>query len=354
MHDSAIIRLRVKHRESGGSMIRVGIIGYGLAGAVFHEPLVRACDRLDLTGVLTSREHPLRADSVDSLLNGADLVIIASPNQTHFSLAKVALESGKHVVVDKPFTVALDEADELILLAQRHQRILTVFQNRRWDADFLAVQRILRELGEVLLFEANWDRFRPEIKEGWREMPMPGSGLLSDFGPHLIDQALRLFGMPYYVEADIITQRPGAKVDDYFDISLHYGAMRACLRSSTLAASARPRFAVYGTAGSFVKHGLDPQEAQLKAGMDPRDAAFGLDTQCGTLTFGDGRSGKVPAERGQYLCFYESVAAAILDGAPVPVPAEEARNGMLLIDLARRAAQAGQRLAVPDASWMAE
>ncbi len=331
-------------------MIRVGLVGYGLAGAVFHGPLIRACNGLELTGVLTTRDHELRVDSMEELMSRSDLIVIASPNQTHFATAKAALESGKHVVVDKPFTVTLDEADELIYLAAEREHVLTVFHNRRWDGDFQTVERILPELGDVLLFEANWDRFRPAIKQGWREEPGQGTGLVSDLGPHLIDQALRLFGMPSGIAADIIAQRPGAKVDDYFDIVLHYRQMRVCLRSSTLAASPRPRFAVHGTAGSFVKLGLDPQEAQLKGGMDPRNVKFGIDEHSGTLVFGDGRRREVPPEPGRYLCFYERVAAAILDGAPVPVSAEDARDGLLIIDLARRAALQGRLLAVPDAS----
>jgi scyllo-inositol 2-dehydrogenase (NADP+) len=331
-------------------VIRTGLIGYGLAGAVFHEPLIRACERLELTGVLTSRDHPLRVGSLDELMGPSDLVVIASPNQTHFALAKAALENGKHVVVDKPFTVTVEEADELIRIASERERLLSVFQNRRWDGDFLTVEKILPELGEVLLFEANWDRFRPAIKQGWREQPGPGAGVFNDLGPHLIDQALRLFGTPDAVQADIAAQREGAEVDDYFEVTLHYGPMRACLRSSSLIAAPRPRFAVHGTRGSFVKHSLDPQEAQLKAGLRPRDQGFGEDSQDGTLTRAEGTAEPVQTERGNYLAFYQALAAAILDGAPVPVPAEEARDGLLLIDLARRASRLERRLPVPDAS----
>ncbi|HEY7005730.1 MAG TPA: Gfo/Idh/MocA family oxidoreductase [Sphingomicrobium sp.] len=331
-------------------MITVGLIGYGIAGAVFHEPLIHACDRLELAAVLTSREHPLRVDSNDELLERCELVVVASPNQTHFPLAKTALERGRHVVVDKPFTVTLQEADELIATAVEKGRVLSVFQNRRWDGDFLTVDGMLSQLGEVLLYEANWDRFRPAIKRGWREEPAAGAGLFSDLGPHLVDQSLRLFGMPDAVDADIVRQREGARVDDYFDVTLHYGKMRACLRSSTLVASPRPRFAVHGTGGSFVKHGLDPQEAQLKSGLRPGDAGFGIDYEHGMLVQPGRESRIVPTERGDYCAFYEGVAAAILDGSPVPVPAEEARDGLLISDLARRAASLGQRLPVPAAS----
>lgn len=331
-------------------MIRVGLVGYGLAGAVFHEPLIRACDKLELAGVLTSRNHPLRVEDFEKVMDACDLVVVASPNRTHFQIAKTALEHGRHVVVDKPFTVTLDEADELIGLAQQQQRVLTVFQNRRWDGDFMTVRRILPELGNVFLYEANWDRFRPAIKQGWRELPEPGAGILSDLAPHLVDQALQLFGLPDSVAADIVAQRDGALVDDYFDLTLFYGRMRVCLRSSTLVADPRPRFAVHGTGGSYLKRGLDPQEAQLKSGMDPHASAFGVDDRDGTWMLGDGSSRPVPTERGRYLAFYDEVAAAILDGSPVPVDPRDARAGLLLIDLARRAAALGQRLPIPDAS----
>jgi scyllo-inositol 2-dehydrogenase (NADP+) len=331
-------------------VIRVGLAGYGLAGSVFHAPLIRACERMELSAVLTSRSVPERVSSLDELLERSDLVVVATPNTTHFALAAAALKAGKHVVVDKPFTVTVDEADELIALADERKRVLTVFHNRRWDSDFLTVRKLFPELGEVKLFEAHWDRFRPEIKQGWREEPEPGSGLLSDLGPHLIDQALMLFGMPDSLGADIFAQRGDAKVDDYFNLTLHYGAGRVCLKSSSLIAAPRPRFALYGTAGSFVKYVLDPQEAQLKAGIDPKADGFALDESDGTLTFGDGRTRKVPSERGDYLAFYEAVADAILDGAPPPVAPQDARDGLLLIDLARRAAAQGRTLPVPAAS----
>ena len=331
-------------------MIRVGLAGHGLAGSVFHAPLIRACERMELSAVLTSRDVPQRIGTLDELLERSDLVVVATPNTTHFDIAAAALAAGKHVIVDKPFTVTLDEADELIALAKERERLLTVFHNRRWDSDFLTVRKLLPQLGDVLLFEAHWDRFRPAIKQGWREKPEPGSGLLSDLGPHLIDQALVLFGMPDSISADILAQREDAKVDDYFDLTLHYGARRARLSSSSLVASPRARFAAYGTKGAFVKYGLDPQEAQLKAGIDPRSDGFALDDSDGTLTFGDGRTGKMPSERGDYLAFYEAVAAAILDGTPPPVAPQDARDGLLLIDLARRAAAEGRTLPVPAAS----
>ena len=331
-------------------MIRVGLVGYGLAGATFHAPLIRACARMALSAVQTSRDVPQRVGSLDELLERSDLVVVASPNQTHFPIASKALKAGKHVVVDKPFTVTLDEADALIALAGEQQRILTVFQNRRLDGDFLTIRKLLPRLGEVHLFEANWDRFRPAIKQGWREVAEPGGGVLADLGSHLIDHALQLFGLPEALDADVLAQRAEAQVDDYFDIAMHYGPARVCLRCSTLVAEPRARFAVHGSGGSFVKFGIDVQEAQLKSGMDPRDASFGVDVRGGTFTSPDGTRTDVPTERGRYLDFYDAVASAILDGTQVPVDPADARNGLLLIDLARRSSALGQRLPVPGAS----
>ena len=331
-------------------VIRVGLVGYGLAGSVFHAPLIRACERMELVAVQTTREVPNGVRSLEELIERSDLVVVASPNTTHFPIAKQALEAGRHVVIDKPIAVTVDEADELIRIVRDNGRVLSVFHNRRWDSDFRTVGEVLPRLGDVMLFEASWDRFRPELKQGWREVPRPGGGLFNDLGPHLIDQALQLFGMPDAVAGDIFPQRVEAAVDDYFDVTLHYGRRRVCLRSSTLIAAPRPRFAIHGTGGSFVKFGLDPQEPQLKDGADPRDPKFGVDTSDGTFVHPDGRKEVIPTAIGNYPAYYDGVAAAILDGAPVPVTAEDARDGLLLIHLARRASDEGRRLPVPAAS----
>jgi len=331
-------------------VIRVGLAGYGLAGSVFHAPLIRAAQPMELSAVLTSRDAPGRVATFDALLGQSDLVVVATPNALHFEMASAALRAGKHVVIDKPFTVSLAEADALIALAAETKRILTVFHNRRWASDFLTLRKVIGRLGEPFLVEAHWDRFRPAVRERWRELPGPGAGLLADLGPHMVDEALSLFGMPDSVSADIFAQRPGATVDDYFDLRLDYDSRRVCLRASSLVSAPRPRFAVHGSAGSFVKNGIDPQEAQLKAGMDPRDPRFGVEEQSGTITLADGSVEQVRGERGNYLAFYDALAAAILDGAPVPVDPADARAGLMLIDLARRAAATGQRLQVPAAS----
>ena len=331
--------------------IRVGLIGYGLAGSVFHAPLIRAAARLELAAVATSRAvEGVRRTDAEMLVADPDidLVVVASPNKSHFELARAALENGKHVVVDKPFTSSVAEADELIALAGRKGLMLTVFHNRRWDSDYLTVKRLLAtgRLGELRLFDAHWDRFRPELRPGWKDDGDSGAGVLNDLGPHLIDQALQLFGRPESLLADVATQRPGSRVDDYFALTLTYGPMRVLLASSALVADPRPRFAVHGSGGSFVKYGLDPQEAALKDGADPLSPGFGSDPSDGLLTDGEGAQASLPSAQGDYLSYYQAVAAAILDGAPTPVDPADAREGLRLIALARQSAREGRRIPV--------
>jgi scyllo-inositol 2-dehydrogenase (NADP+) len=327
-------------------MIRAGLVGYGLAGSAFHAPLIRACGRMELSAVMTSRDVPLAVRALDELLERSDLVVVASPNATHFDIARAAIEAGKHVVVDKPFTPTIGEADELIALAAASRVKLTVFYNRRWDSDFLTVRELLPELGDVRLYEAHWDRFRPALREGWKEEPDGTTGVLNDLGPHLIDQALVLFGMPEALTADIAAQREGSRIDDYFELTLHYGAMRVVLASSSLVAAARPRFAVHGSGGSFVKYGLDPQEAAMKTGADPLDAGFGFDDSDGVLTAPHGTRQTIKSERGCYARFYEQVADSIMGGTPLPVDAADARAVTQNIELARQSARDGRRRAV--------
>jgi len=323
-------------------MVRAGLIGHGLGGRAFHEPLIRATGRLTLAAIATTRSTPDPAGLIAD--PDIDLIVVSTPNHSHFPLAKAALEAGKHVVIDKPFTVTLAEADALIALALAKQLKLTVFHNRRWDGDFLTVRKILAsgQLGELMRYEAHWDRFRPAIKPGWKEEAGPGTGVLGDLGPHLIDQALLLFGEPDAVRGDLEMQRSGTAVEDYFAIGMHYGKKRVILTSSLLAAAPRPRFGLYGTEGSFVKYGLDPQEPQAVAGMSPADPAFGVEDPRwhGTLTRADGSSERVPTERGHYLAFYEAVAASILDGTPVPVEPADARAGLSIIARVRADAAA--------------
>jgi predicted dehydrogenase len=314
--------------------LRVALLGRGMAGTVFHAPLIRAVPELELAAMAGS------ADAAAAITSPAiDLVVIATPNATHFPLAAAALEAGKHVVVDKPFALSLAEADALIALAAAKRRMLTVFHNRRWDGDFMTVRALIESgrLGEIVHFEAHWDRFRPVPKQGWREQPEAGAGLLWDLGPHLIDQALRLFGAPDRVAGDIAVQREGAGVDDYFEVALHYGARRILLSASSLVAAPRPRFAAFGLQGAYIKHGVDPQEGQLRAGIPPDSSQFGTEDPAfhGTFVNVSGECEALPTLPGRCLSFYEGVAAAIRDGAPPPVDPADARQGLEILTLAR-------------------
>ena len=250
-------------------VIGVGLIGYGLGGSAFHAPLIAAEPRLRLEAVVTSRaaqverDHPGTrvAGSAEELLAdpAVELVVVEAPNAVHHELAAAALRARRHVVVDKPFTLSTAEADELIALAEAEDRRLSVFHNRRWDGDFLTVRRGVEAglLGEVATFVSRYDRFRPVPKGSWKEEAVPGSGLLWDLGPHLIDQAMVLFGPPRTVWADLGVQRPGVEAVDYLHLVLGYGRLRAVLHAGMLVRDPGPRFEVHGDRGSLVTWGVD-------------------------------------------------------------------------------------------------
>jgi scyllo-inositol 2-dehydrogenase (NADP+) len=335
--------------------IPVGLIGYGIAGAVFHAPLIRACPQLRLAAIATSRKEQVEAlggvravPTVAELLYDPEirLVVVASPSDTHFELAGAALAAGKHVVVDKPFTLTAAEADELIRRAAQSGCALSVFQSRRWDGDYLTVKRLIAEgaLGTVYYYEARYDRFRPRIRARWRELPGPGSGILYDLGPHLVDQALQLFGMPRAVSADAFAQRPAGQSVDYFHLALNYGPMRAVLHGSVLVAGAGPHFSIHGDGGSFLKYGMDPQEEALKAGQRPGDVQWGVDhpSLYGELTSADGARRRVETERGRLEAFYREMAEHIARGAPAPVDPRDARDNIAVIEAALRSAEEGR------------
>jgi scyllo-inositol 2-dehydrogenase (NADP+) len=325
---------------TGTAPIRVALIGHGLAGAYFHAPLIEAVRELQIVAIATSNQESLklRRDSPRAVADPAvacsladvELVVIASPNETHFRLASLALRAGKHVVIDKPMVLSTAQADELIALAVRERRLLTVFHNRRLDGDFLYVTELLRraELGVVSLVEMRWDRFRPEIGSGWRNQVVPGAGLLWDLGPHLIDQALCLFGPPDRVSADLAQQRSGAEVDDYFELTLHYGQMRCILSASTLIALPRPRFAVHGTSGSCLTFGVDPLEEVL------RGSRKSLAKMQGVRVDSAGRRQELQFDAGRWGDFYADLATAMRRGTPPAVDPLQARAGIAIIEQA--------------------
>lgn len=340
--------------------IRVGLIGYGLAGKVFHAPLIGAVEGLTLEAVMTSRADELAADwpATRAVADAAaiigdpaiDLVVVASPNDTHAPLAAQALAAGKHVVVDKPLAGDADEAQALADLARARGRMLSVFHNRRWDGDYRTVAKLVEAgtLGDLRLVELRWDRFRLEQRAGWKDAEGRGGGVLADLGPHLIDQALLLFGTPDALSADLAVQRPGGKADDYAELTLHFGAMRVIVSATMAVTAPRPRFALHGTAGSFVKYGIDPQEEQLRGGMMPNDVIYGVEQadRHGMWTAPSGATERIATERGDYRTFYQGVVAAIRTGAPPPVDPSDAVAALALIDLARQSNAERRRLAV--------
>ena len=327
-------------------MLNVGLVGFGFAGKIFHAPVIRVVEGLRLTTIVqrSGAPDPRYADvefvrSVDELLTRAiDLVVIATPNASHHPIAKQCLLAGRHVVIEKPLSAIVAEAEELARLSEEKRRVLSAYQNRRYVGDFVTLQHLLSEgvLGRVVVFESHFDRFRPQLKPAaWREQPLPGSGIWFDLGAHLLDQALVLFGIPQAISADIRIERDGAAVDDAFDVTLHYPRMRALLRASMLAASPGPTFAVHGTNGSFVKYGLDPQEAALKAGRTPDESNWDAEPpeMHGTLTTPEG-SRMIPTIPSSFTHYYENIRDAILGKAQLAVIPAQALNVMRGLELA--------------------
>lgn len=336
--------------------VGTALVGFGLAGEVFHAPLIRACAALELRAVVSGKSDRIaragltQAESLAAVLadDAIALVVIAAPTAAHFELAQAALSAGKHVVVDKLFTASSDEARALIALAARRGRKLAVFHNRRWDGDFLTVRRLVEEdaLGEVRLFAACWDRHRAAVAAHWKEEEGPAGGVLADLAPHLIDQALLLFGAPEQVSADILRQRDGAVADDYFELRLHYRRLLVRLGASMLIAAPRPRFALHGIAGSYVKSGLDPQQGQLKHGLRPGQDGYGEEPEAahGDLVRAGEEAVRVPTRAGCYQSFYEQMAEAIRTGGEVPVDPRDALLGLRIIEAARESAASGRRI----------
>ena len=308
------------------AVVGVALVGYGKAGRVFHAPLIRSVNGLELRTIV---EHRGEA-GIETMLrdSGIDLVVIATPNESHFDLGRRALLAGKHVVIDKPFTVTAHEGRELIDLARQRNRVLTVFHNRRWEGDFRTIRQLVEKgvFGRIVLFEATFDRFRNEPKPGaWRESASPGSGVLYDLGSHLIDQALLLFGAPRSVHADVRRERDFGDADDAFDIWMRYPGMRVSLRAGMLVREKTPRFTIRGTNATFVKYGLDPQEAQLMSGLTPRDAGYGKEPreQWGTVISERGEE-MIETLPGAYQMFYENVREVLNGRAELAVRPEEA------------------------------
>lgn len=284
--------------------------------------------------VVKSLEELLKKEEIE-------LVVITTPNDTHYPFALQSLLAGKHVVVDKPMTVTSKEALHLIDTAKAQQKILSVYQNRRYASDALTIRKIVQQgmLGDIFEFEAQYNRFRPELKHNWKEKPEGGSGILYDLGPHLIDQAFSLFGLPQYITADVRKQRPGTMADDYFDIRLDYGFNRVILKAGMLIREQGPRYMIHGTKGSFIKYGDDPQDADARAGKMPTDPDWGLEPEeyAGLLHTewkGEIIRRKVPSEKGDFGIFYKNLYETLVNGTPLHEKPEQGYNVVRLIELA--------------------
>ncbi|KVC55072.1 oxidoreductase [Burkholderia ubonensis] len=341
------------------SLLRIGLMGFGFAGATFHAPLIAASGRTQVAAIATGQPDRARAAYPDArivadldallALDDIECVVIATPNDTHFPLARQVLDAGRHVVVDKPVTLTSDEALALARLANARSRVFAPFHNRRWDGDFLTVRRVVEsgELGRITYVTSHFDRFRPQVRVRWREEAARGGGLLLDLGPHLIDQALALFGLPDTVSATVKTRRDNGSAPDFVHVLLGYPDKDVALHASALSALEPARFTLHGTRGSYQKFGLDTQEDQLKAGLTPDDVEFGGGNPPGVLRVLDGdveTERPVPTLDGQYAEFYRALAAAIREGAPFPVTPQDAVDVMTIIELAAQSEHEGRRL----------
>jgi predicted dehydrogenase len=339
--------------------IRVGLIGYGYAGKTFHAPLIQSVPGLALVVVGSAKRELLQATYPGITVCSAaevpthpevDLVVIATPNDSHFPLAAAALRAGKDVVVDKPFTVTLAEARSLAEIATQNNRLLSVFHNRRWESEILATKAILNagSLGEISHYESHMDRFRPAVRQRWREDPGPGAGLWFDLGPHLIDQALHLFGLPHSVNANFGILRPGGRTDDWAHVQLNYARLKVILHASLLVSGGGPRSVLHGTQGSWAKFGGDVQERQLMSGMLPDDPNFGYDPNPGIVYDGvTGTQTNVPAPAGNERRYYVEIRDAILGKCPVPIPARDAVANMAILETSFESGARGQVLPLP-------
>ncbi len=333
-------------------IINTAIVGFGLSGKVFHAPFIDLHPGFRLSKVVerhTGHSQELYPEveivrDFNKIIDdqNIDLVVICTPNIYHYPMAKACLEAGKHIVVEKPFMPTSKEADEIIQLADEKDRKVFVYQNRRWDGDFLTIRKLMnsRLLGDIQYFESHFDRFSPDRKRAaWRDEELPGSGILFDLGSHLIDQALCLFGMPESIKADIRSQREGSMVDDFFEVTLSYSMVQAVVTAGMLVENHELRFLINGSKGTFIKYGLDPQEEKLKQGFKPEGDEWGTEDfeNWALTTFvreGLHFDGSIETEPGNYMAFYENVFAVLTAGAGMEVSPGQARDVIKLIELA--------------------
>lgn len=339
--------------------IKTAIIGYGFSAKTFHLPFISTLPEFEVTAISSSQYEEVRNDfpmadyysTADDLLinSDAELVIITAPNNVHFSLAKMALENNKHVILEKPFVTNIADGEALITLAAEKKQLLSVYHNRRWDGDFLTVKKLIenKRLGNIKCFSSNFDRFRPEVRQRWRELASDGGGILFDLGPHLIDQALQLFGLPDAITAQCLTMRENSSNVDYFNIIMHYPDKLATLHADLFNAGPNKRFNVQGDLGNYEKLALDPQEDRLKAGVLPIGDSWSDEKieQYGNL-YSDNAIQKVPTERGGYQHYFLGIANAIKHNSPPPVLANDALSTIKIIALALESSRLSKTLKV--------
>jgi scyllo-inositol 2-dehydrogenase (NADP+) len=343
--------------------MKTGVVGFGVAAQFMHLPFIITNPDFELQSILqrhgeTAKEkypgvHIVR--TLDEMLadHSLELIVITTPNDSHFEYASRSLEAGKHVVLEKPFTITSEDAKNLIDLAARKNRVLSVYQNRRYVSDFLTIRQLLEEkqLGEIVEFEAHYDRYRPEQRpNAWREENTPGSGILYDLGAHLIDQALCLFGLPHFITADIRIQRPHARTTDYFELWLDYGFSKIILKAGMLVREPGPRYMIHGRQGSFIKSGEDPQEALLRKGILPVAPDWGRESEeiygmLHTEINGKIIHEKYPSLPGNYGWFYKDLFYAIHKGETLKVRPEHGFNVIRVIELATESYEKKSRLA---------
>ena len=330
--------------------INTALLSYGMSGEIFHAPLIEAHHGFALTKIVQRNSTKAQSrypkvsivKNIDDVIRDAsvELVVVNTPNETHFPFASQALEAGKHVIIEKPFSVTSEEGESLIALAKKKNKMLTVFQNRRWDGDFLTMRKIVegKMVGSVAEFELHYDRYRNYIEENtWKEESAPGTGILYNLGSHMLDQVVVLFGMPLELDARLGVQRPAGKVDDFYDVRLQYKDFHVIVKSSYLVREPGPRYILHGTTGSFVKYGLDPQEQALKDGKHPGCLGWGTEPKefwgkLNSIVGGLHMEGLIETIPGNYLSFYKNIYEVIREGKPLLVKPEESNDVIRLIE----------------------
>lgn len=350
--------------------LQVGLAGFGPGGHIFNAPIIDSTEGFNISAAMTSNPQNIKVarekypqtrivtDYGELLRNDQlDLIVITTPNHTHYPMTKEALAAGKHVVVEKPFTVTTREAEDLIRVSKENQLVLSINHNRRWDSDFQTVRKVIasQKLGKIVEYQAHFDRFRNYIKPGWKEQDdIPGSGILYDLGSHLIDQALLLFGFPVEVFATLSAQRADSRVTDSFELFLLYPDLKVRLSAGMLVKKPGPRYTVLGRNGSFLKYGMDPQEEALKAGHNPKTfSSWGVEEpqSWGTIYLdknGRTHTEKVKSEPGDYRRFYQNIYQAIAYNAPLEVTPEQAKRVIQIIEAAYRSHQSRQVVKVQE------